>query len=105
MTDFHQDYCAVRKAIIEQDYAHLNPMQRKAVMATEGPLLLLAGAGSGKTTVLIHRVANLLKYGRGSDSDEVPADATEEDLAFLKAYLEHPDPHTSSVIAKRRFSF
>ncbi len=29
MTDFHQDYCAVRKAIIEQDYAHLNPMQRK----------------------------------------------------------------------------
>ena len=92
MTDFHQDYCAVRKAIIEQDYAHLNPMQRKAVMATEGPLLLLAGAGSGKTTVLIHRVANLLKYGRGSDSDEVPADATEEDLAFLKAYLEHPDP-------------
>ena len=78
MTDFHQDYCAVRKAIIEQDYAHLNPMQRKAVMATEGPLLLLAGAGSGKTTVLIHRVANLLKYGRGSDSDEVPADATEE---------------------------
>ena len=83
MTDFNQEYCAVRKQIIERDFAHLNPMQRQAVMATEGPLLLLAGAGSGKTTVLIHRVANLLKYGRGSDSDEVPSFADESDLQFL----------------------
>ncbi len=48
-------------------------MQRQAAMTTEGPLLLLAGAGSGKTTVLIQRVYNLLTYGRGSDSEEVPA--------------------------------
>ena len=66
-------------------------MQRQAVMATEGPLLLLAGAGSGKTTVLIHRVANLLKYGRGSDSSEVPAFAGEEELQFLRDYLAHPE--------------
>ena len=55
-------------------------------MTTEGPLLLLAGAGSGKTTVLIQRVYNLLTYGRGSDSDEVPDWATEEDLAFLEQF-------------------
>ena len=88
--DFNQEFCAVRKAIIENEYMNLNPMQRKAVMATEGPLLLLAGAGSGKTTVLIHRVANLLKYGRGSDCDEVPSFADEADLAFLKEYLNDP---------------
>ncbi len=92
MSDFNQEYCAVRKQIIEREFAHLNPMQRQAVMATEGPLLLLAGAGSGKTTVLIHRVANLLKYGRGSDSSEVPAFAGEEELQFLRDYLAHPEP-------------
>ena len=91
MKDFNQRYIAVRQAVIAQDLQRLNPMQRQAAMTTEGPLLLLAGAGSGKTTVLIQRVYNLLTYGRGSDSKEVPEWATEEDLVFLETFLEHPD--------------
>jgi len=59
-------------------------MQKQAVMTTEGPLLLLAGAGSGKTTVLINRIANLIRFGRGSDSLDVPDFVTEEDVAFLE---------------------
>ncbi len=81
-----QRFCRARRAAIAREFGHLNPEQQRAVLATEGPLLLLAGAGSGKTTVLIHRVANLIKYGRGSDSEEVPAFVTPEDLDFLEHY-------------------
>ena len=91
MNDFETRYIEARKAVIAQDLKRLNPMQRKAAMTTEGPLLLLAGAGSGKTTVLIQRVYNLLTYGRGSDSTEVPHWATTEDLDFLERFPQHPD--------------
>ena len=92
MDDFNTRYARARRAAIARDFARLNPEQRKGVLATEGALLLLAGAGSGKTTVLINRVANILTYGRGSDTKEVPDGATEDDLAFLESYPEHPAP-------------
>ncbi|MDD5931614.1 MAG: 3'-5' exonuclease [Oscillospiraceae bacterium] len=91
MNDFEMRYIKARKAVIAQDLKRLNPMQRQAAMTTEGPLLLLAGAGSGKTTVLIQRVYNLLTYGRGSDSTEVPHWAAEEDLEFLEHFPRQPE--------------
>ena len=88
MLDQEQElrFSKARRGAIAREFAHLNPEQQRAVLATEGPLLLLAGAGSGKTTVLIHRIANLMKYGRGSDSPEVPERVTEDDLRVLEEY-------------------
>ena len=93
---FEARFLSARRAVIAARFQNLNEMQREGVLTTQGPLLLLAGAGSGKTTVLINRIANLMKYGRGSDSDEVPGWVTEDDLAFLEAYAAHPLPDGKS---------
>ena len=83
-------FLRARRAVISARFSGLNPQQLQAVLCTHGPLLLLAGAGSGKTTVLIHRIANLIRFGRGSDSEEIPASVTEADVEFLENYLADP---------------
>lgn len=82
--ELEQRFLTARKTYIEKCFSRMNPMQLEAVLTTQGPLLLLAGAGSGKTTVLINRIANLIRFGCAADSDELPPEVTQEDVLFLE---------------------
>ena len=84
MPDITAEYLALRDQYIEARFARLNPVQRQAVFATEGPLLILAGAGSGKTTVLVNRITNIIRFGSAHGSRELPRTVTEADLNDLR---------------------
>ena len=94
-------FISARRKYIESCFSQLNSMQQQAVLTTQGPLLLLAGAGSGKTTVLINRIANLIRFGNGSDSNLVPDFITEEDVLFMEG-LQQPvselDSHRADLL-------
>ena len=85
MPDLTSEYLALRDQYIEARFTKLNPMQRQAVFTTEGPLLILAGAGSGKTTVLVNRIANIIRFGSAHGSKELARPVTEQDLNDLRA--------------------
>ena len=90
-TVYEKRFLAARRAVIAARFVNLNEMQLQGVLTTQGPLLLLAGAGSGKTTVLINRIANLIAFGEGADSDEIPEGITEDDVTYLEQYLRTQD--------------
>ena len=74
----------LRKKYIEKQFGFLNPMQQKAVYAVKGPILILAGAGSGKTSVLINRISNMVRFGQSYNSEYFPGDVSEESLQLME---------------------
>ena len=87
MTISQERWLDLRRQVLEKTFSRMNSRQREAVFATEGPVLVLAGAGSGKTTVLIHRIANIIQYGTAYHSTFLQPELTEEDFAACQAYV------------------
>lgn len=74
----------LRKQYIEKQFGFLNPMQQQAVYAVKGPILILAGAGSGKTSVLINRISNMVRFGQSYKSQYFPTDVSYETMQALE---------------------
>ena len=81
---------SAKQAALRKYFSRMNEMQQEAVFTVNCPLLVLAGAGSGKTTVLVNRIANLIKYGNAYNSDYSEFEPSENDIAVMKHYLDDP---------------
>ena len=78
------EFLTLRQRIMERTFARMNTEQRRAVFHVNGALLILAGAGSGKTTVLVNRVANIIRFGNAYASEQMPAFIGEAELSELR---------------------
>lgn len=77
-------YNVTKRRLFDKYYSNLNDMQRECVYTVNGPLMILAGAGSGKTTVLVSRLSHIVRYGDAYKNDWVPDEANEETLAEME---------------------
>lgn len=86
-----KEFLELRQKIIEKDFQHMNDRQKQAIFQVKGPVLILAGAGSGKTTVIVNRIANIVKYGDAYNSKECAFEPSSADLRSMRAYLDGDD--------------
>ena len=82
--EMYSEIASLRREIIENEFLSLNEMQQRAVYSVTGPLLILAGAGSGKTTVLVNRIAHILRWGEAYESDKLYNEYTPEEVQQIK---------------------
>ena len=81
------EFLKLRREILDDEFGYLNKEQRAGVFNCDAPLLILAGAGSGKTTVVVSKIGYLMKYGNSYFSNRVPENLEKDDIVFLKKAL------------------
>ncbi|MBQ8508467.1 MAG: UvrD-helicase domain-containing protein [Clostridia bacterium] len=83
--NLNERFTAAKRALFHKLYSQMNDKQREAIFTVNNPLLILAGAGSGKTTVLVNRIAHIIRYGNAFADDSLPAGVGEAETASLEA--------------------
>ncbi|MBR2926646.1 MAG: UvrD-helicase domain-containing protein [Clostridia bacterium] len=101
MPTLTERYLRAKRALFDKAYSNLNDKQREAVFTVNHPLLILAGAGSGKTTVLVQRIAFIIRYGDAYGSEHVPFDLSEQTVTELEqAVALSPDELHAHVLPR-----
>ncbi len=98
--ELYGEIAALRREIIENEFNNLNDMQQRAVYTVSGPLLILAGAGSGKTTVIVNRIANLLRWGKAYETDAVYGTYSDEEIQEIRRAAGDKTPLREELVQK-----
>jgi len=104
MENIAQRFNAAKRALFNKLYADLNEKQREAIFTVDGPLLVLAGAGSGKTTVLVRRIGFIIRYGDAYNFEHTEDMISEQDVLAMEAAINYPNELVEKFLEKYRVS-
>lgn len=98
--DTMDKFVKAKKTALSRYFRRMNDMQREAVFAQNGPVLILAGAGSGKTTVLVNRIANMVLFGRAYEDESGMNSVSDDDIKFLESYDGDRSPESTERLSE-----
>lgn len=99
-TNTQESFLSCRQTLFNKLYSNLNDRQRETIFTINGPLLVLAGAGSGKTTVLVQRISQLIKYGNAYYNEYIPDSITFDDVNRLQAAINMSESDIREVLSE-----